>query len=104
MQALRAGKVINVVATADYADGDVVVVGDLVGIANGSGVAGSTYAADVEGVFELPCAVAIAQGKVVYWDTVNKTVVAAEAANTVKLGHAWETVASAAGSVPVKIN
>lgn len=104
MQALRAGKTIDYTCTAAVAADDVLVIGDIVGIACTNGAVGDVIAADVSGVFPLACAVAITQGKTVYWDTTAKTVVAAEASGAVKLGHAWETVTADAGSVAVKIN
>ena len=104
MQKVQKGEVINYVAAAAVADGDVIAVGDVVGVACCDAAVGELVALDVEGVFELATAGVFTQGAKAYWDTVNKKVVAAEGANIVALGHVWEANASGDTTVNVKIN
>jgi len=63
---------------ADVAAGDVIVQGDLVGIAKRDIPAGTLGALAVTGVFDVPKAsgvgTAIVAGAEVYWDAVNKRV------------------------------
>jgi predicted RecA/RadA family phage recombinase len=78
------GRVIDYTPTAAVAAGDVVVQGDLVGIAKEPIAAGAAGALAVKGVFDFPKATVagsgIAIGTKVYWDAVD-TVVTASANN-----------------------
>lgn len=104
MQKVQEGHAITLVAAAAVADGDVVVTGDVIGVACSDAAVGETYAADVEGVFPLATAVVFTQGAKAYWDKTNKTTVAAEGANIVLIGHVWEANATGDTTVNVKIN
>lgn len=62
------GKYIDYTASADISAGDVVVIGALVGVANGAIASGKTGAIATEGVFEVEKDdAAISAGAVVYW-------------------------------------
>lgn len=78
---VQKGETVDFIAPADVAAGDVVVVGELVGIAQSAGKAGETGAMAVDGVYELPKAVgagtALAAGVKVNWDATNKVVTTA---------------------------
>ena len=69
---IQEGASIDYTPVADVAAGDVVVQGDLVGIAKLDIPANTLGALAVEGVFDVPKATgastAIAAGKTVYWD------------------------------------
>lgn len=75
------GKTVDFVAAVDVAAGDVVVVGELVGIAQSAVKAGETGAMAVTGVYDLPKAVgagtALVAGTKVNWDATNKVVTTA---------------------------
>lgn len=77
---LQEGRSIDYTPVAAVAAGDVVVQGDLVGIAKGDIAAGGLGALAVEGVFEVPkttgVGTAITAGSTLYWDaaeTIAKT-------------------------------
>ena len=78
---IQKGGTVDFVPAADVAVGDVVVVGELVGIAQNAVKAGETGAMAVTGVYELPKAVgagaALAAGVKVNWDATNKVVTTA---------------------------
>ena len=69
---IQEGRSIDYTPVAAVAAGDVVVQGDLVGIAKGDIAAGRLGALAVEGVFEVPKATgvgtAITAGSTLYWD------------------------------------
>lgn len=64
------------VAAADISIGDVIVQGELVGIAAGDIASGETGRLSLMGVFNIPKAIggstAITAGALVYWDATNK--------------------------------
>lgn len=68
---IQEGKVIDFAAGADIASGDVVVVGQQIGVALVDIANGSTGSVAMEGVFELPKATAavIAAGESVIYDS-----------------------------------
>jgi len=82
---VQKGDVVDFVAAADVAAGDVVVVGDLVGIAQSNVLAGETGAMAVTGVYNLPketsTGSAIAAGAKAYWDETAKLVTKTAASN-----------------------
>lgn len=51
---IQPGNVITVTATADVKSGDVVVVGSLVGVANGKAASGEQLEISRHGVYEVP--------------------------------------------------
>ena len=67
---IQEGKVLDYVAPADIKSGDVVVIGQLVGVALDDIASGETGPVQVEGVWELPKldTAVIAQGESVNWD------------------------------------
>jgi len=79
------GNAIDYTPTADVAAGDVVVQGELVGIAKTPIVANTPGALTVTGVFDLPKATgagtAIPVGSEAYWDATNKVVTATAGTN-----------------------
>lgn len=89
------GDSIDYTPSSDVAAGDVVVQGDLIGVAKRDIPAGTLGALAVTGVFDVPKAsgvgTAIVAGAEVYWDAVNKRV------TTTADGHEYlgKTVAAA---------
>ena len=86
------------------AGGGVVVVGSIIGVANGDAAFGTPVDVDVVGVFTLPkvSALAIAIGDVVYWDATNGIVTKTASGNT-KLGYAMTAAANPSASVTVRL-
>ena len=76
------GRYLDYVAPSDVAAGDVIVVGELVGVAPGPILAGRTDALCVEGVVDFAKATgngtAIGAGVRVYWDAGNKVATASD--------------------------
>ncbi len=71
-QFIHDGHYVDYTPTADVSAGDVIVQGDLVGIAKGDIEANRLGAVAVSGVFDFPKAsgvgTAISVGSIVYWD------------------------------------
>lgn len=92
---IHEGKSIDYTPSADVTAGDVVVQGDLIGVASRSIVFGHLGALQVDGVFDFPKTAgtgeAIAVGTKVYWDATN-TVATATASTHKYLG---KTIAAA---------
>lgn len=101
----QAGKQINVTLAADTNYHAAVAVGSLIAITRASGKSGETVACDVEGVYEFAKASgsALNQGTPVTI-TVATNTAAATAGGSTSNGVVWETAASSATSVLVKIN
>lgn len=102
------GDVLQYVATAATVSGQVVVIGDLVGIALVNLASGETGSAMIEGVFEVAkvAGAAIAQGARVDWDASASAF--AEGITTATgdvsgCGVAYEAAASAATSMKVRL-
>lgn len=100
---IEQGDVADYTASAAVASGDVVVIGDRVGIAATDIAKNETGSVDLVGVFEVSkvAATAIAQGKKVYWDATNKVMTSAATGNTFA-GYAH--VAAASADTTVKVN
>jgi predicted RecA/RadA family phage recombinase len=83
---LHYGDHIDHTPSGDIAAGDVVVMGDLIGIANAPIAANTERAVAVSGVFQVPKATgtstAIAKGKKVYWDATAKQATETATGNT----------------------
>jgi len=101
------GNSIDYTPGADVASGDVVVQGNLVGVARtpiASGVLGSLA---VVGVFDVPKATdegsAIAAGKTVYWDATNKVATETAEGNTL-MGKTVLAAADADATVRVRLS
>jgi predicted RecA/RadA family phage recombinase len=92
--------------TANVAAGDVVVQGELIGIAKTPIAANAPGALAVEGIFDLPKATgagsAIAVGAEAYWDATNKVVTATAGTNKF-LGKTVRAAADADGTVRVRL-
>ena len=90
------GAAVDYTPGAAVAAGDVVVQGDLVGVAKTPIAASALGALAVVGVFDVPKAAgqgtAIAAGKKVYWDAANKVATETAQGNT----YLGKTVAAAA--------
>ncbi|WP_057093055.1 DUF2190 family protein [Comamonas thiooxydans] len=104
---VQPGNVIEVAAAAAaVAPGQVVVIGAILAIANGSAAAGESYNATRGGVFELPKVggAAFTQGQPLYWDA---TAGAFAGSGTPAAGDvtgaavAWESAAQGATSALV---
>lgn len=98
----QTGVILNHIAAADIASGDVVIIGARAGVAITDIATGETGAILTEGVVTLPKAAgAIAQGALVYW---TGTAVTTTATDNDALGFAAEAVESGATVVAVKLN
>lgn len=102
---VQPGNTLTLTAPAEIISGGVVIVGSIIGVANGDAANGAPVDVDVVGVFRLPkvSALAIAAGDVVYWDSANKLVTKTASGNT-KLGVATEVAANPSGNVAVRLN
>jgi len=103
----QTGGAIDFTPTADVAAGDVVVQGDLVGIAKLDIKTGVLGALAVEGVFEFPKAAgaAIAAGVQVYWDTAEQVAKTdAEAGANKLIGKTVRAAADADTTVRVRLS
>ena len=104
---VQKGDTVDFIPADDVAAGDVVVVGDLVGIAQNNVAAGETGAMAVTGVYELPkesaAGSAIAAGAKAYWDETAKLVTKTAASNKL-LGKAVLAVADDDESVQVLLS
>lgn len=101
----RKGDKLDYKCTADVAEGDVIVVGSICGVAEAAGITGQLIALTVGGVFsfETDAAAIIDQGARVYLKD-DGTVTATQGSNTY-LGIAWSPAPATAGAtVDVKIN
>lgn len=90
----------------DIVSGAVVVFPAGVGVALVDIPKGKSGTIQVEEVFKLPKATGTAYefGAVAYWDTANKTVVAAEGADIVRAGFVAADAAAGGSTVHVKLN
>lgn len=103
---IQEGERINytIPAATTIASGDVVVIGNLAGIAVTGGTTGDTIAVALEGVYQLPkpTDLAVTQGDRVYWDTATKRVT--KTTTHKPLGTAFASAASSAATVNVRIS
>ncbi|MRN66551.1 capsid cement protein [Brucella sp. 10RB9213] len=92
---IQPGDTVTVPAPADVKSGDLVVVGDLFGIAQFSAKAGEDVEIATKGVFALPkvSAQAWAVGAKVYYVAADKNISTAASGNTF-IGHATEAAAN----------
>lgn len=100
------GRGIDYTPAADVASGEVVVMGDLVGVAPRSIPAGGLGTIAVEGVFDFAKATgastAIDAGAVVYWDAANEVATETEVGNT-RLGKCVQDAEDDDTTVRVKL-
>jgi predicted RecA/RadA family phage recombinase len=102
------GGYIDFTPGSPVAAGDVVVQGDLVGIAKGDFPAGRLGALAVEGVYDVAKeaggGVTFAAGALAYWDETNKVAVATDGGGTNKLlGKVVRAAADADADVRVRL-
>ena len=101
------GASIDYTPGADVAAGDVVVQGDLVGVAKLDSKAGKLGALAVEGVFDFAKATgvgtALAAGTTVYWDDA-ANVATSTAAGNKQIGKVVKAAADADATVRVRMN
>ena len=101
------GSNLTIPAPADVESGDVVIAGDLIGVAQFDAAEGDDVVIVTEGQFELPKvgAQAWTLGAKVYWDADNSRCTTAASGNTL-IGAATLAVGSGAGELIglVKIN
>jgi predicted RecA/RadA family phage recombinase len=104
---LNEGNAIDYKPAADGAAGDVVVLGELVGIANAPIKANTLGALAVAGVFEFPktagAGTAITAGTKLYWDAVVKVATATVDANKF-IGKATADAADADAKVRARLS
>lgn len=95
---------IDYTPSAAVAAGDVVVMADLVGVANRPIAANTLGAVSIDGVHSMPKATgAISQGAIVYWDATAGNVTTTSSGNK-RAGKAAAAAASADASVSVILN
>ena len=108
---------VNFVQDGDYLDytpgsavdaGDVVVIGDIVGVAKVAIAANTLGAIAVTGVYDVPkqasAGVTFNAGDLVYWNQTNERAETTSNSNTRKLmGHATRAAVNAASSVRVRL-
>ena len=101
---VQKGEAIDHMPDTAVAAGDVVVVGNLIGIARIDIPAGVLGALAVVGVYDVAkAAVAVAAGTPLYWDAVNKKATAVAAGNPY-LGKATRVAGAADETVRVLLN
>jgi len=106
-QYVQTGNYLDYMAPADVAAGDVVVQGDLVGIAHRAIGAGEPGSIAVVGVFDLPKATgtAIVAGAKIYWDAAQKKAVTVDGSGANKYaGKATQDATDTAPFVRVRLS
>ncbi len=85
---LKDGRKMDYVATATTANGDVVVVGDIVGVSHSDLTTDEVGAMDYTGTIEITGTTAdvFVQGKICYFDTTNKVALAVNGGSDPILG------------------
>jgi len=104
---VSSGECIDYTPGSAVTAGDVVVQGDLVGIATRPIAAGTTGALAVSGIFDIVKAsgTVFTAGQKVYWDASNKVAVTTEGAGTNKLiGKAVAAAGSGLTTVRVRLS
>lgn len=99
------GDAVQIRATEDVKSGDVVIIGEMVGVAITDITTGELGACSTVGVWEFNAKAAdnISQGAVVYWDATAKEATTTKGSNKV-LGKAWSTSPASSTTIAVKIN
>ena len=102
---IEKGEVLNyTAANKPIASGDVVIIGNIVGIAKTDIAVGETGAMHITGVYSLPkAAEAITQGMKVYWNTANGNVTLNKT-DSVLIGIAANNTISSESRVHVLLN
>ena len=101
---VQKGENLTIPAPAAIASGDVVIVGEIVGIAAGDAAEDEPCDVVTVGVFSLDkvAADAFAVGDAVYWDSANKLATSTASGNT-KIGVAVKVAVSGSAAVEVKL-
>lgn len=101
---LQPGVNLTLPAPVAVASGDVVIVGEIHGVAAGDAAEGDPCDVVTVGVFTLPkvAANAFGIGDKVYWDGTNKLATSTASGNT-RLGTAVEVAATTTATVAVKL-
>ncbi|WP_140986815.1 DUF2190 family protein [Asticcacaulis tiandongensis] len=101
---VQRGHSLTIPAPADVLSGGIVIVGELIGVANGDAKTGDSVDVDTVGVYVLPkvAALAIAIGDLVYWDSTNKLVTKTASGNK-KLGYAVTAAANPSAVVNIRL-
>ena len=102
---VQAGEGVEFLAASDISRGDVVVQGDLVGIATADVSTGELGTVTLDGVFDFvkDSAVTVSAGAKVYWDSVNSLAVTTATGNKL-IGKAIEAVGTGVTSVRVRLS
>jgi predicted RecA/RadA family phage recombinase len=101
---VQSGATIDVVLAAAITVGDVLVIGNMSGVALKSGAIGDTISVQLEGVFTLKkkAPLVITAGDICYWDdTLNE--VTKTSAGAFPLGLAWTSQLSADTTIQIKL-
>lgn len=106
---IQPGNVLTLTAPADVSSGDVVVVGDIIGVAAYDAASGSEVEVSVVGVYELPkAAEALTQGAGLFWNGTGVTAAEDDGGTPATaysfVGHAIEAAAEAAATVRVRLS
>lgn len=100
---VQRGETITLVAPSVVASGDVVKVGDFIGVAANDADNGADVETSLSGVFSIPKeAIAISQGDTLYWDAANKVVNKTAAGNT-EIGKAIASAPAGAATANVRL-
>ena len=102
---VREGQSIDYTPAADVALGEVIVLGDLVGVASHEIKANQLGSLAVEGVFDFAKAAgAIGMGTILYWDDPANVVSTSAAGGKKQIGKAIRAAAAADTTVRVKLS
>ena len=102
---VQSGNNITVTAAADAISGDVVKIGNLIGVAATDAAIGDSLDLVTVGVFDLPKVAAdtIAVGDAAYWRSSDGLITSTASGNS-KIGIATTDAANPSGSVNVRLN
>lgn len=101
---IESGEIKDFVLSGTVTSGSIVEMGDLVGVALGSGVSGQTVAVKLEGVFTLEKVTgAITLGQKLYSNGSGKVSTSDNSGAYKYIGKAWTAAASGDATVSVKL-
>jgi len=101
------GGVLTTTATSDLEVGQVVKLGDRIGVSQMTVVTGELVTIDTEGVYGIAGEATddFTLGATVYWDDANKVVTLTDNSGAnIEAGFVWEPRGAVAGDVLIKIN
>ncbi|RNF33716.1 DUF2190 family protein [Paracoccus methylarcula] len=101
---LQPGHTLTITAPAAVASDDVVIVGDIVGIAQGDAASGAPVDVTVTGCWELPKVSAddVQTGEALFWDATAGLATVVSTGNTA-IGYAIADAPAATGTVAVRL-